>query len=63
MDNFFCVIDLGKCFDSVGKLKPIAQNVFDGFRDCYIEHSQSGKGLHIFFKASDFVYERFKASW
>ena len=55
-----CVIDLDDCFDSSGKLKPIAQNVVDAFSGCYMERSPSGKGLHISFKASGFLYDKTK---
>jgi len=49
--NDICVIDLDDCFDSGGKLKPVAQIVVEAFSGCYMEHSPSEKGLHIFFKA------------
>ncbi|WP_341302430.1 phage/plasmid primase, P4 family [Lysinibacillus sp. FSL H8-0500] len=60
VDYDICVIDLDDCFDSSGKLKPIAQNVVDAFSGCYMERSPSRKGLHIFFKASGFIYNKTK---
>ncbi|WP_231638375.1 phage NrS-1 polymerase family protein [Rubeoparvulum massiliense] len=58
--NDICAIDLDDCLDSGDKLRSIAQSVVDAFRGCYMEHSPSGKGLHIFFKASDFAYDKTK---
>ena len=58
--NDICVIDLDDCFDSGDKLKPIAQIVVEAFRGCYMEHSPSGKGLHIFFKATGFNFDKTK---
>ncbi len=58
--NDICVIDLDDCFDSSGKLKPVAQNVVEAFRGCYMEHSPSGKGLHIFFKATGYDFDKAK---
>ena len=58
--NDICVIDLDDCFDSSGKLKPIAQSVVEAFSGCYMEHSPSGKGLHIFFKATGFDFDKTK---
>jgi putative DNA primase/helicase len=58
--NDICVIDLDDCFDSSGKLKPVAQNVVEAFSGCYMEHSPSGKGLHIFFKATGFNFDKTK---
>jgi putative DNA primase/helicase len=55
-----CAIDLDDCFDSTGNLKYIAQSIVDEFSDCYIEYSPSGRGLHIYFKAVDFTYEKIK---
>jgi Uncharacterized conserved protein len=46
--NGICGIDLDDCFDSVGKLKALAQSVVNAFIGCYMEHSPSGKGLHIY---------------
>ena len=60
MGNDICVIDLDDCFDSSGKLKPVAQNVVEAFSGCYMEHSPSGKGLHIFFKATGFNFDKTK---
>ena len=37
--NDICVIDLDDCFDSSGKLKPIAQSIVEAFSGCYMEHS------------------------
>jgi putative DNA primase/helicase len=58
--NDICVIDLDDCFDSSGKLKSISQSVVDAFSGCYMEHSPSGKGLHIFFKATGFNFDKTK---
>ena len=58
--NDICVIDLDDCFDSSGKLKPIAQSIVEAFSGCYMEHSPSGKGLHIFFKATGFNFDKIK---
>ena len=58
--NDICVIDLDDCFDSSGKLKPVAQNVVEAFSGCYMEHSPSEKGLHIFFKATSFNFDKTK---
>jgi putative DNA primase/helicase len=59
--NDICVIDLDDCFDSSGdKLKPVAQNVVEAFSGCYMEYSPSGKGLHIFFKATGFDFDKTK---
>jgi putative DNA primase/helicase len=58
--NDICVIDLDDCFDSGDKLKPIAQSVVEAFSGCYMEHSPSGKGLHIFFKATSFNFDKTK---
>ncbi|MGI6605778.1 MAG: nucleoside triphosphatase, partial [Peptococcia bacterium] len=58
--NDICVIDLDDCFDSGGKLKPISQSVVEVFGGCYMEHSPSGKGLHIFFKATGFNFDKTK---
>jgi putative DNA primase/helicase len=58
--NDICVIDLDDCFDSGGKLKPVAQNVVEAFSGCYMEHSPSGKGLHIFFKATGYDFDKAK---
>ena len=58
--NDICVIDLDDCFDSGGKLKPISQSVVEAFSGCYMEHSPSEKGLHIFFKATGFNFDKTK---
>ena len=58
--NDICVIDLDDCFDSSGKLKPISQSVVEAFSGCYMEHSPSGKGLHIFFMATGFDFDKTK---
>jgi putative DNA primase/helicase len=58
--NDICVIDLDDCFDSSGKLKPIAQSIVEAFSGCYMEHSPSGRGLHIFFKATGFNFDKTK---
>jgi putative DNA primase/helicase len=55
-----CVIDLDDCFDSSGKLRPISQSVVEAFSGCYMEHSPSGKGLHIFFKATGYDFDKTK---
>ena len=55
-----CGIDLDDCFDSAGKLKAVAQDVVEAFSDSYMEYSPSGKGLHIYFKATGLVYEKDK---
>lgn len=55
-----CGIDLDDCFDGAGELKTVAQNVVDAFSDCYMEYSPSGKGLHIYFKATGFEYDKDK---
>jgi len=55
-----CGIDLDDCFDDAGELNSEAQNVVDAFSDCYMEYSPSGKGLHIYFKASGFNYDKNK---
>jgi type I restriction enzyme M protein len=58
--NDICVIDLDDCFDSSGKLKPIFQSVVEAFSGCYMEHSPSEKGLHIFFKATGYNFDKTK---
>jgi putative DNA primase/helicase len=58
--NDICVIDLDDCFDSGGKLKPVTQIVVEAFSGCYMEHSPSEKGLHIFFKATGFNFDKTK---
>lgn len=55
-----CGIDLDDCFDGAGKLKAIAQDVVETFSGSCIEYSPSGEGLHIYFKANGFVYEKDK---
>ena len=42
-------IDLDDCFDVDGNLSSFAADIVDRFKDTYIEISQSGRGLHIFF--------------
>lgn len=60
VSNGICVIDLDDCLDNSGNLKPIAQSVVDAFSGCYMELSSSGKGLHIFFMATGFAYDKTK---
>ena len=55
-----CGIDLDDCFDGLGELRTVAQSVVDAFSDCYMEYSPSGKGLHIYFKATGFEYNKDK---
>lgn len=50
-------VDLDDFFDDAGELNSVSQNVVDAFSDCYMEYSPSGKGLHIYFKASGFNYD------
>lgn len=40
-------IDLDNCIDEDGNESPLAQEMQDLFADCYIELSQSERGLHI----------------
>jgi hypothetical protein len=58
--NDIYAVDLDDCFDSTGNLKTIAQSIVDEFSGCYMEYSPSGKGLHIYFKAGDFRYDKTK---
>ena len=44
--GIFCV-DIDGCVEN-GQLTPLAQAIVAQFMGCYIEWSQSGKGLHIF---------------
>jgi putative DNA primase/helicase len=43
-------IDLDHCRDEAGNLTPLARNIINQFKDCYIEISQSGGGIHIICK-------------
>lgn len=62
MDWFYCqhgicAIDLDDCVNESRELNEIAQNVIAYFPNAYIEKSSSGRGLHIYFKASNFNYD------
>ncbi|WP_062197627.1 hypothetical protein [Massilibacterium senegalense] len=57
VSHVICAIDLDDCVNEVGELNEIAQNVIDYFSNCYIEKSPSGRGLHIYFKASNYTYD------
>ncbi|EKZ0239670.1 hypothetical protein V5454_001821 [Listeria monocytogenes] len=62
MDWFYCqhgicAIDLDDCVNESRELNEIAQNVIADFPNAYIEKSPSGRGLHIYFKASNFNYD------
>jgi len=57
-----CCIDLDSPFDeSSGQMLDIPSDIFDHFRDTYVEYSPSGNGLHIFFFGSK-PYPRTKDS-
>jgi hypothetical protein len=44
-------IDLDGCLNSEGQLKDWAKPIFEKLPPTYVEVSQSGEGLHLFFKA------------
>ena len=45
-DRYFCV-DIDGCLDADGQWTTLAQDILGRFPGCYIEISQSGRGLHV----------------
>lgn len=49
-------VDLDNCYTEDGQLCGWAEEIVKKFPKAYVEMSQSGKGLHLFFR-SDFPYD------
>lgn len=49
LTNRLCCIDIDYCLSEDGSYKPEAEDIIEHFKDCYIERSVSGEGVHIFF--------------
>ena len=49
-----CCIDVDHCFNPDGSLTAEAQAVIDAHPNCYVEISQSGTGIHIWFIDEEF---------
>src|SRR5699024_1856197 len=60
VSNHICAIDLDDCIDDMGELNDSAKVVIHYFPNTYIAKSPSGKGLHSYFKISDFQFDRTK---
>ena len=52
-----CAIDLDICLSEDGTPSPLAVDVFSTMQS-YTETSPSGRGVRIFFRASDFTYDK-----
>ena len=52
-----CVIDIDHCIDERGNFSDLAKDLLNRFNS-YAETSPSGKGVHIYFIADDFSYDK-----
>lgn len=50
-DDPFAGIDLDRCLDTSGNVKPWAQSIIESFGDSYMEISPSGRGVKIWVRA------------
>lgn len=53
-----CCVDVDDCIDDNGNLNDIAKDAMAICGNTYTEKSQSGRGIHIFFKDSQFIRNR-----
>lgn len=52
-DNDYVGMDLDQCFEN-GELMEWAKPLFNNIKECYVETTRSGNGLHVIFKCSDY---------
>ena len=53
-----CCVDVDHCINPDGSLNELAQAVIELCGDCWVEKSQSGTGIHIWFIDEDYYGER-----
>ena len=56
--NDYVGMDLDNCFNDDMSLKKWAINALQTVKNCYIEITQSGKGMHLIFKCTDFFKDK-----